>query len=381
MSMSTRDLHSALNLESSFTVESIESELKHAWSELGAQAEEKNTVAPVRTSILTLVVIARGEAEITHARTTLHSLVRVLPSRVILVGIRSDREHLRAQVSAHCSFSSSDQASCYELIEIETGQENLRAIPSILTQLEISDLPTFIWWIGPVDLSSPEFSRISGAAQRVIIDSARFNHPLESMSHYAEYMARNHGNLAGTDLTWTRLLTWRELLAQSFDNPEAQAMLSSLQRVDMTYDPGYEADALLTAGWLASRLGWEPDAASETRDTITFSVCDQNRRIVRFNLTEIAGAGIGLRSVRLVSHSGRQSSRVTVRRIDRLRAAVLIEMTSAPRQQRVVQCIDNTDDQVLGTELLQFSRDYVYEHALNHAARFATMIQKQEEIR
>lgn len=381
MSTSTRDLHSELDLESSFTVESIESELKHAWAELGAQAEESNTLAPLRTSILTLVVVARGEAEIIHARTTLHNLVRVLPSRVILVAIRRESESLRAQVSAHCSFSLSDQASCYELIEIETGQANLRAIPSILTQLEISDLPTFMWWIGSVDLRSPEFSRISGAAQRVIIDSARFNHPLESMGHYAEYMAGNGGDLAGTDLTWSRLLAWRELLAQSFDSPAAQEMLSSLQRVDMTYDPGYEADALLTAGWLTSRLGWEPDAASETRDTITFSACDQNQRSVRFNLTEISGAGIGLRSVRLVSHSGQQSSRVTVRRLDRQRAAVHIEMTGMPRQQRVVQCVDNTDDQVLGAELLQFSRDDVYEHALNHAARFATMIQKQEEPR
>ncbi|CAN5313494.1 glucose-6-phosphate dehydrogenase assembly protein OpcA [soil metagenome] len=374
MSASTRDLHSELDLESSFTVESIESELKHAWAELGAQAEESNTLAPVRTSILTLVVVARGEAEITDARATLDRLVRVLPSRVILVSVLRDKENISARVSAHCAFSLSEQGSCYERIEIETGQTNLRAIPSILTQLEISDLPTFIWWIGPVDLRSPEFSRISRAAQRVIIDSARFNHPLESMGHYAEYMAHNHGDLAGTDLTWSRLLAWRELLAQSFDNPAAQEMLSSLQRVDMTYDPGYEADALLTAGWLTSRLGWEPDAASETRDTITFSACDQNQRTVRFNLTEISGAGIGLRSVRLVSHSGQKSSRVTVRRLDRQRAAVHIEMTGMPRQQRVVKCIDNTDDQVLGTELLQFGRDQVYEHALNHAARFATMI-------
>lgn len=381
MTVSERDLHAELNLESSFTVESIESELKHAWAELGAQAEEGHTAAPVRTSILTLVVVARGEAEISHARATLHSLVRVLPSRVILVVILRENEDISARVSAHCSFSLSDRASCYELIEIETGPTNLRAIPSILTQLEISDLPTFIWWIGSVDLRSPEFSRISGAAQRVIVDSARFNHPLESMGHYAEYMARNRGDLAGTDLTWSRLLVWRELLAQSFDNPTAQEMLSSLQRVDMTYDPGYEADALLTAGWLTSRLGWEPDAASETRDTITFSACDQNQRTVRFNLTEISGAGIGLRSVRLVSHSGQQSSRVTVRRLDRQHATVHIEMTGMPRQQRVVQCIDNTDDQVLGTELLQFSRDHVYEDALDHAARFATMIQGDSERR
>lgn len=379
MTVTDRDIHAQLNLESSFTVESIESELKRAWAQLSSQAEEHDTAAPVKTSILTLVVIARGEAEITDARTTLQSLVRVLPSRVILVALGRETQELTASVSAHCSYSLSEQASCYELIEIETNSSNLRAIPSILTQLEISDLPTFIWWIGSVNLQSPDFNRISSVGQRVIIDSARFNHPLESMRHYAEFMAHNQRDLAGTDLTWSRLLAWRELLAQSFDGSVAQGMLSSLQRVDMTYDPGYEADALLIAGWLTSRLGWEPDAASESQNTITFSACDQDQRSVDFKLSEITGAGIGLRSVRVVSHTGQHSSRVTVRRVDRQRAAVNIEMTGAPRQQRIVQCVTSTDEQVLGAELMQFSPDHVYEHALSHAARFATMIPREEE--
>lgn len=379
MTVSERDIHAEQNLATSFTVESIESELKRSWAELSAQADAKNSAAPVRTSILTLVVIARGESNISDARTTLQSLVRVLPSRVILVAVHSNLTDLSAKVAAHCSFSLSEQASCYELIEIQAGADDLRAIPSILTQLEISDLPTFIWWIGSEDLRSNEFERISGTAQRVIIDSARFDQPLESMRQYAEYLAHRQNELAGTDLTWSRLLPWRELIAQSFDGTVAQGMLSNLQRVDMTYDPGYEADAMLIAGWITSRLGWEPDGASEGQNTITFQACDQDRRIVEFRLTEISGAGIGLRSVRLVSHTGQHSSRVAVRRLDRQRAAVNIEMTGAPRQQRIVQCVDSTDDQVLGTELLQFSRDQVYEHALSHAARFATMIHHRED--
>ncbi len=377
MILSQRDLHAELNLESSFTVESIERELKNAWLELSAQAEQSNTSAPLKTSILTLVIVAQGDTQIEHARMTLQSLVRGLPSRVLLVAVRRTSQDIRAHVSAHCSFLTSARASCYELIEIDAGPEHVAAVPSILTQLEISDLPTFIWWVGASDLESPEFSRISSVAQRVIIDSASFNQPLEAMRQYAAYLARRNWEIAGNDLTWTRLDAWRELLAQSFDSPVAQEMLSTLQRVDMTFDPGYEADALLTAGWLTSRLGWEPDAATETRDTITFSACDQDRRVVRFNLTEISGAGIGLRSVRLVSHSGTQSSRVTVRRIDPQRAAVQIEMTAMPRQQRIVPYVDSTDDQMLASELLQFGRDRIYEQALDHAARFATMIQRK----
>lgn len=381
MTQTQNDYHTDPNQLHEFTVESIEDELKTAWGELAAHAEETSTDAPLRTSILTLVVVALGADDTKRARTTLHNLVRVLPSRAILLSIHADAPDLQAHVSAHCAYSRGGQASCYELIEIESNPHRLRAIPSIVTQLEIPDLPTFIWWTGAADIQSTEFSRLSDVAQRIIIDSARFNRPLETMRHYASFLGRTSPGLAGTDLTWGRLTTWRELLAQSFDMPAAHEVLANLQRVDMTFDPGYEADALLMAGWLTSRLGWEPDDASRSRETITFEACDLNRRKVRFNLSQIAGAGIGLRSVRLMAHTDQQSSRVTVRHIDPLRASVIVDVTAFPRQERIVKCADQTDHQVLGTELQQFSRDRIYQEALDHAARFATMLEREEVTR
>jgi glucose-6-phosphate dehydrogenase assembly protein OpcA len=368
---------SSTSLARPFTVESIESQLKVAWADLGARAEEENAPAPLRTSILTLVVVARGRREMNAAQDTLDRLMRVLPSRIILISIQNDTESLSAKVSAHCPIHQGDKASCYEMIEIGTGPGDLRAIPSILTQLEIADLPTFIWWMGAVDVESRDFRRISSAAQRIIIDSSKFRYPSDVFDGYCQYLNEHTEGMAGTDLAWGRLLTLRELLAQSFDDQAAQEMLPELQRVDMTIHPDARAHALLMAGWLSSRLGWVPEDAHESADTITLSARKEDQQIIQFNLSQVAGARRELRALRLVAHSGTRSSRVTVRRTDAVRAAVSIEMTDMPRRERIVHCVDRRDDEVLGGELLQFSRDLIYEESLASAAIFASILQQK----
>lgn len=362
-----------------FTVDSIEQQINRAWAELGARAESENAPAPLRTSILTLVVIAQGQHEIDRASKTLAQLVQVLPSRAIQISIREQTSDLSASVSAHCAITASDRTSCYELIHIEAGPGNLPAIPSILTQLDISDLATFLWWVGPVDIRSDAFKRISGSVERVIIDSARLSNPLAGFAAYASYLEAHRAVVAGTDLTWSRLLTLRELVAQSFDMPAAQHVLNDIQRVDMTYNPTARADALLMTGWLSSRLGWQPLEATESETTLRLVAQDGHGREVSINLSRAQAAGQGLRSIRLVAHTASSSCRVTVRRIDDQRAIVNMEMTGMLRHERIVHCIDGNDDQVLGMELLQFRNDPIYEHALHHAAQFAELLQTNKE--
>ena len=369
------DIDSDVAASAPFTVDSIESKIHDAWSELGARAEEAGAAAPLRTSILTLIVISHGEAEIKRANHALERLVRVLPSRVIQVSVNDSTRDLAASVSAHCAITSTDQTNCYELISVQASPEHLRAIPSILTQLDISDLTTFIWWVGAVDSRSEHFRRVSGSADRIVVDSARFNRPLEDLDNYRRFLVDNTNDLAGTDLTWSRLLAMRELIAQSFDHPDAMAMLSSLRRLELSYNPAAFADALLMAGWLTSRLDLEPVAARQMTEMVGLTARYPDGKLVEFNLSPTTTRGAGLRSVRILAHNKLGTSRVTLRRTEQERATVNIEMTGLPRQQRTVHCADGSDDQLLGMELLQFSRDPVYEHALEHAALFAKLLQ------
>jgi glucose-6-phosphate dehydrogenase assembly protein OpcA len=372
------DVDSGIAPTAPITVESIEEKIHAAWSELGARAEEAGAAAPLRTSILTLIVISHGEPEIKRANQALERLVQVLPSRVIQISINDSTRDLAASVSAHCAVTSTDQSNCYELISVRAGPVHLRAIPSILTQLDIPDLTTFLWWVGPVDSGSTNFRRISSSADRVVVDSARFNRPLEDLNSYRLFLGENESDVAGTDLTWCRLLAMRELIAQSFDHPDALAMLTDLRRLEMSYNPAALAEALLMAGWFTSRLDLKPIAARRMQEMVGLTARYPDGKQVEFNLSPLTTRAAGLRSVRILAHNSLGTSRVTVRRTGQERATVNIEMTGMPRQQRTVHCADGTDDQLLGMELLQFGRDPVYEHALEHAATFARFLQREE---
>jgi len=60
------------------------------------------------------------------------------------------------------------------------------------------------------------------------------------------------------DLAWLRTTPWRERVASYFDPPAVRSMLRSIDGVTVRYGPHSEVAALLTLGWLSSRLGWEP---------------------------------------------------------------------------------------------------------------------------
>ena len=63
------------------------------------------------------------------------------------------------------------------------------------------------------------------------------------------------------DLAWLRATPWRERLAASFDPPDRMARLQDLETVSIRHRLGSRASGLLLAGWLASRVRWEPGSA------------------------------------------------------------------------------------------------------------------------
>jgi hypothetical protein len=67
-----------------------------------------------------------------------------------------------------------------------------------------------------------------------------------------------------TSSTWRGFATpWRERLATSFDPPGRLATLRDLNAVSIRHARGSAASGLLLAGWLASRLRWDPGAGIE----------------------------------------------------------------------------------------------------------------------
>ena len=80
-----------------------------------------------------------------------------------------------------------------------------------------------------------------------------------------------------SDFNWTRLTTWRESTAQFFDLPGDRRYMpaSSAWRLIMRSRPATSRNpvqALLYAGWMASRLDWKFEGAEQGNDNSVFEL-------------------------------------------------------------------------------------------------------------
>jgi glucose-6-phosphate dehydrogenase assembly protein OpcA len=109
--------------------------------------------------------------------------------------------------------------------------------------LLLPDAPVVAWWPSEAPVR-PSDDPVGRLAQRRITDALSAKNPIKAF----EQRRANH--VAGdTDLTWTRLTSWRALLATSLDAPPHEPVLSAVVAGEVI-SPSTD----LLAGWLAARL-------------------------------------------------------------------------------------------------------------------------------
>jgi glucose-6-phosphate dehydrogenase assembly protein OpcA len=180
------------------------------------------------------------------------------PCRIIaLCPIAGEDEGVKAQVSAYCPIQkqSSNTLICCEYITLTGTATALERIGGMIPALLIGGLPKFLWWKATPDSQNPLFKRLAAVCNNVIVDSCNFNAPEMDLLTLQD-LADTGVPLA--DLNWRRLSAWQELTAEAYDAPQRRAALKAVDRVNIDYEKGNPAQALLYLGWLASRLQWQP---------------------------------------------------------------------------------------------------------------------------
>jgi glucose-6-phosphate dehydrogenase assembly protein OpcA len=191
-----------------------------------------------------------------------------------------------------------------------------------------------------------------------------------------------------SDLNWGRLTSWRTLLASFWDVPDYRPLLDEIDRVEVAYDPPDVAPdevapkALLVAGWLASRLGWEVVGKRVRGDggVIECDLTSGDRVITLSLIREENGQNDSMiSSVALSAKKGKADFYVALRaggtklqteaRIGTQRSVGRVlgyEMRSAADR--------------LSRELAFLSRDAVYEEAVTRAAQLVEAIPKLKKV-
>ncbi|MEU4831742.1 glucose-6-phosphate dehydrogenase assembly protein OpcA [Streptosporangium sp. NPDC023615] len=210
------------------TASKISSQLTHLRHQMGT---------PAVGMVLTLVVVC-GESEQYDAVRAATEAAREHPSRILVVISRDANEPNR--LDAEIRFGESTPG---EVILLRLYGELTRHADSVVSPLLLTDTPVVAWWPGECP-DVPSKDPIGMLAQRRIIDARSANDTVKAI------VGRARGYVPGdTDLAWTRLTTWRSLLAAAFDQPVGKVKRGSVEAV-----PGH-ASALLLAAWLSDRLG------------------------------------------------------------------------------------------------------------------------------
>ena len=353
----------------------LSKQIDHLWSDL-AERSEGDEQALMRACSLTLVVLADAEENPADVSEALAELMQTHPSRAIVVRVSAgESDRLEAEVRAHCWMPlGRRQQICSEQIEVEASEASLAELPSVLLPLIVPDLPAILWCRSERAFSSPAFRELRELAPRVIMDVEKFRRPAQALARLAQQASED----VTTDLSWTRLTRWREMVAQAFENPVCRRSVAGFSDIVVCYrsDPDEEipASVLLMAGWLVNSLGWKWTGASVSADddrVLHLSHGGAPAR-VRFRCSGEGGAGSRLARLEIAS-AGAEPVRVALEREgDHL--GIQVEAANCEPIGMRVWFPPSQDGPLLGEELRILVKDPIFESALNTATKIAALL-------
>jgi glucose-6-phosphate dehydrogenase assembly protein OpcA len=225
----------------------------------GLSGDEDGIRVRTRTSVLTLVVVAPRPEVVDRAMAVVGTLATRHPSRAIILspGDPDGPAAFDAHVYAACQLPERGRSEiCTEELLIRLGGELAQHLASTIAPLLIHDLPVILWWPDDVPFGRPDFTELADECNGLFVDSGHFRgHGLQRLQGLADAV---YGGLVVHDVSWMRLMLWRELLASCYDHPLLTRELKHLVsiRVDVAR-PGRDvrlSRAVLFVGWLMSRL-------------------------------------------------------------------------------------------------------------------------------
>jgi glucose-6-phosphate dehydrogenase assembly protein OpcA len=361
------------------TDETIELDASDARLAGRVRVGEEGIRVRTRTSVLTLVVVAPRPEVVDRAMAAVSMLAARHPSRAVVLS-PTDPDGpptFEAHVFAACQLRARGSSEvCTEEILIRVGGELAQHLSSTAAPLLIHDLPVVLWWPDDVPFERPTFAELAEQSDRLFVDSGHFRgNGLERMRGLATAV---EGGLVVQDVSWMRLMLWRELLASCFDHPLLVRELRHLRAVHIDVaHPGAElrlSRAALFVGWLMARLRltvherlrpepdgtWVADLRSRRRQvTVTIRPVE----------VEASGAARSAGSlVRAELEASRPDARTVVnvtRQADHLLAVA--DWNGAPVARRASQLERFDEVSYLAESLDRTSHERIYAEALEQA--------------
>lgn len=287
-----------------------------------------------RTSVVTLVALARRSDLIERACTTVHTMGNRHPGRTIAVLVEDEGTGIDAEVHLRADSTEGGPVWSEEVVLTVRGAAG-HHLDSLVEPFVLPDLPVAIWFVA----SAPrQDDPLADTADIVIVDSKE----LGDLDAYEDLILVSRRRTV-LDLSWIRLTPWRILLASLFEGAVYRPFVRGVRDIEVRGKPGPRH---LLGGWAMSRLGLSPDEVHLT-----------DARHAAFDVT--------------AEHGGRTGRFVTERRDDERLVRASAAVDGGPSHEELLPLPDPTLASALATALNKLEGDPIYGEALEAAVQFA----------
>jgi glucose-6-phosphate dehydrogenase assembly protein OpcA len=215
-----------------------------------ALSAERRSAGGVASGLALTLVVVVDERRVPEAEEAAATAAAAHPCRLLIVvrsassasGTRDTASRLDAEIVV------GGRLGPAEAVVMRMHGRLARHPESVVIPLLAPDVPVVTWWHGaPPDLIATD--PLGVLAERRITDVTQSPDPIGALHQRGEdYVAGD------TDLAWTRVTSWRSLLAGALDTATA-----AVKSATVAAAPDDPAGALLR-GWLQARLGLVPTA-------------------------------------------------------------------------------------------------------------------------
>ena len=362
-------------------VERIETSLASMWSDAADPGKKGESPGVTRACTLNLIVYTTPADNREQLEDLLSELNQEHPSRtlIMIANRTATQARIEAYISMRCRLvGGTGKQVCGEEVTIEADGPRVDAAVSAIEALLVPGLPVYLWWKDIPHQADLLFDRLTRMADRIVIDSAKFDHPTDDLRRLASLIGDPSSTKRVSDLNWGRLTAWRTLLAGLWDVPDYRPLLDRVDRVALAYRPlpdgqrGMAPRPLMLAGWLASRLGWDVvDAMPEgDRENASWRLRGGGRTLVlsirRDTASTLADARIA--SVELSTSDG-SGGFLAALAPDNSRLTTEARIGTSRSLARVLAYTSRNDADRLSGELAILRHDTVYEAAMRSAGQ------------
>ncbi len=365
---------------------SIGRTLSRMWTEIAEERKSGNRLsravaeaASMRTQTVNLIVVTDGEADHAAIANLVTHLPDITPSRVVLLASEKGWTD-SLEVGIDIEERPNKPPHAPTRIEVISVRGRGQRLASVANPLLVPELPDFVWCTTPDFANDPVLSELADQADRIVVDSATSPDPNKALDYLVDLLDAGGSEVRVSDMAWTRLSSWRQMVAQFFDNPAHLPCLFATEEVIIECarrdDQGRSGVTcgLLAAGWLASSMGWRAPGEELVRSKdgwkLTLRAGEKgNSHEVVMMIREINKVSVSPSLISITLNTGNEAPGMfNVRRTGDETMTTTSETPQGGSSDRTIYSASRDEARLLGIELRQFDRDPVYEQALRFAA-------------